>query len=108
MASFQGENRMVKEERCPACGAGELVQETRNMPYVYKGRKTVLADISGRWCPSCGEVFLRNGEIDHYMAALNAFKKEVNATLVDAEYVAAVRKNSTSTSAKRRTCSVAG
>jgi HTH-type transcriptional regulator/antitoxin MqsA len=83
---------MVKEERCPACGAGELVQETRNTPYVYKGRKTVLAGISGQWCTSCGEVFLRNGEIDSYMAAMNAFKKEVNATLVDAVYVAAVRK----------------
>lgn len=83
---------MVKEERCPACGAGELAQETRNMPYVYKGRKTVLAGISGQWCTSCGEVFLRSGEIDNYMAAVNAFKKEVNATLVDAVYVAAVRK----------------
>ena len=65
---------------CHACGKGELVQDTRDMPYTYKGRKTVLKDISGEWCASCGEVFLGKGEIDHFMAAAGAFKKEVNAT----------------------------
>ncbi len=82
---------MVRE-MCHVCEKGELVQETRNMPYTYKGQKTVLEGISGQWCPSCGEVFLGKGEIDNYMEAAKAFKKEVNATLVDAEYVATVRK----------------
>jgi HTH-type transcriptional regulator/antitoxin MqsA len=78
--------------RCHICGKGELVEETRDTPYTYKGRKTVLKNISGEWCPSCGEVFLRKGEIDNYMIAVKTFKKQVNASLVDAEYVATVRK----------------
>lgn len=83
---------MVIKERCHACGKADLVQKTKNMPYVYKGQSTVLADVSGQWCPACNEAFLKGDEIDHYMAAVIAFKKKVNAGLVNGEYVAAVRK----------------
>ena len=26
--------------KCPCCGAAELVRETRNLPYTYKGQST--------------------------------------------------------------------
>lgn len=80
--------------RCEMCGKGDLVEETRDTPYTYKGRKTMLKDIHGAWCPACGEVFfnLGQGNSDKYMEAVRTFKKEVNATLVDAEYVATMRK----------------
>lgn len=29
--------------KCPNCGAAELVSEVRDLPYVNKGEKTVLA-----------------------------------------------------------------
>lgn len=79
--------------KCSECGnKEEMVEETRDLPYTYKGRKTVLKDISGGWCPGCGEVYFRKGQGDKYMAAIRAFKKEVNAALVDAEFVARIRK----------------
>jgi HTH-type transcriptional regulator/antitoxin MqsA len=79
--------------RCAECDSNkELVEETRDLPYTYKGRKTVLKDISGGWCPACGEVYFRPGQGDKYLAAIRAFKKEVNAAMVDAEFVAKVRK----------------
>lgn len=82
---------MVKK-MCHVCGKSELIRENKSMPYTYKGRKTVLKGISGEWCPACGEVFLQGDEIDRYMAAAKAFKKEVNAELVDAGFVVKVRK----------------
>jgi HTH-type transcriptional regulator/antitoxin MqsA len=71
----------MAKTQCHVCGKGELVQDTRDMPYAYKGRKTGLKSISGQWCTSCGEVFLGKGKIDNFMAAVSAFKKEVNAAL---------------------------
>jgi HTH-type transcriptional regulator/antitoxin MqsA len=63
--------------KCHVCGKGELVQDTRDMPYTYKGRKTVLKGISEEWCTSCGEVFLRNDEIDNFMAAVKRLKSKL-------------------------------
>jgi YgiT-type zinc finger domain-containing protein len=37
----------MAKTQCHVCGKGELVQDTRDMLYAYKGRKTVLKDISG-------------------------------------------------------------
>jgi HTH-type transcriptional regulator/antitoxin MqsA len=62
--------------KCAECGSNEeLVEETRDMPYTYKGRKTVLKDIAGGWCPGCGEVYFRLAQGDKYMAAIRAFKQ---------------------------------
>jgi HTH-type transcriptional regulator / antitoxin MqsA len=82
---------MVKE-KCAVCGKGELVQETKSMPYTYKGQQTRLEGIAGLWCQSCGEVFLKGDEIDLYMEAAGEFKKQVNAGLVDPVFIARVRK----------------
>lgn len=79
--------------RCAECENNEeLVEETRDLSYTYKGKKTVLKDISGGFCPACGEVYFRQGQGDKYMAAIRAFKKEVNAALFDAEFVLKTRK----------------
>ena len=42
--------------KCPSCGAAKLILDTRNVPYVYKGESTLIADVTGEYCPKCGEV----------------------------------------------------
>jgi HTH-type transcriptional regulator/antitoxin MqsA len=40
---------------CPACGAAELVRETRDVPFSYKGHTTIITSIRGKFCPACGD-----------------------------------------------------
>jgi len=38
--------------KCPVCGAAELIHDTRDLPYIYKGETTVIAEVTGdcrRW-----------------------------------------------------------
>ena len=44
--------------KCPACGASELVQNTRDLPYTYKGKSIVIPSVTGEFCPACGESIL--------------------------------------------------
>ena len=78
--------------QCPNCGAAALVRGTRDLPYTYKGETTVLAQVSGDWCPACGEgVF--DAEVSRMIgAAMKAFGKQVNAGIVDPAFISAVRK----------------
>lgn len=78
--------------RCPACAAAELVHNTRDMPYTYKGESTLLARVSGDYCPACGEGVLDAAESSRVSAAMLAFNKQVNAAIVDPGFIASVRK----------------
>ena len=48
--------------KCPACGAAELVRDTRDMPHTYKGETTTIAAVVGDYCPACGEGVLDAAE----------------------------------------------
>ena len=78
--------------KCPVCGAAELIHETRDMPYTYKGETTLIAAVSGDFCPTCGESLLNAGESDRVMSEMRAFSKQINAAIVDPEFIASVRK----------------
>ena len=78
--------------KCPVCAAANLVQDTRERPYTYKGESTVLPAVSGAFCPVCGEGVLERAESNLISAALLAFHKEVNAALIDPRFIAQVRK----------------
>lgn len=78
--------------KCPACGAAELAQETRDMPYVYKGEQTIIASVQGDYCSSCDEIILDDAEARRVNAAMHDFNKQVNLSSVDPVFVAAVRK----------------
>lgn len=41
--------------KCANCGEAELIRDTRDLPYTYKGESTVLEGVTGDWCPACGE-----------------------------------------------------
>jgi len=78
--------------KCPVCGAAELVQDTRDLPYTYKGETTVIAAVTGDFCPACAESILDATESDRVMRDMRAFSKQVNATIVDPGFIANVRK----------------
>ncbi len=78
--------------KCPVCGAAELIHDSRDMSYTYKGQTTVIPTVTGDFCPACAEVVLDLSEADRYGAAVRAFIKEVNAAIVDPVFIANVRK----------------
>jgi HTH-type transcriptional regulator/antitoxin MqsA len=70
----------------------ELVHDTRDMPYTYKGESTVIPAVTGDFCPACGETVLEMGESVRASAAMLEFNKQVNAAIVDPTFIASVRK----------------
>lgn len=78
--------------KCPSCSAGELVQDTRDIPYTYKGEQTTIPDVTGLFCPACGEAVLDADESRRTSAAMLDFNKQVNASIVDPAFIASVRR----------------
>ncbi len=35
--------------KCPACGAAQLVRDTRDLPYTDKGETTTIPDVTGQF-----------------------------------------------------------
>ncbi|VWD33976.1 type II toxin-antitoxin system MqsA family antitoxin [Burkholderia lata] len=44
--------------KCPACGAAQLIRDTRDIPYPGQDHATVIPQITGDFCPACGESLL--------------------------------------------------
>ncbi len=78
--------------KCPVCGAAELIHDTRDLPYTYKGETTVIAAVMGDFCPACAESILDAAESNRVMREMRAFSKQVNAAIVDPSFIASVRK----------------
>lgn len=78
--------------KCPVCGAAELVHDTRDMPYTYKGETTTIPAVTGDFCPACGEAISDMAESARTMALMQEFNKQVNAAIVDPAFIASVRK----------------
>lgn len=78
--------------KCPVCGAAELIHDTRDLPYSYKGETTVVAAVTGGFCPACGESVLDAVESARVMREMRGFSKQVNAAIVDPAFITNVRK----------------
>jgi len=78
--------------KCPVCGATELIHDTRNVSYTYKGETTTIPAVTGEFCPACDEIVLNREHGDRYSELLGVFQRQVNAAFVDPNYVARVRK----------------
>lgn len=78
--------------KCPACGAAELVRDTRDLPYTYKGERTLLTAVTGDYCPACGEVLFDHEQGDRYGELIRLFQRQVNAARIDPTDIARVRK----------------
>ncbi len=78
--------------KCPCCGAAELTQDTRDIPYTYKGETTNIPEVTGEFCLACGEVVLDRAHGDRYSEMVGMFQRQINAAYVDPAYIAKVRK----------------
>ena len=78
--------------KCPVCGAAELIHDTRDLPYTYKGETTIIAAVTGDFCPACAESILDAAESNRVMREMRAFSKQVNAAIVDPGFITEVRK----------------
>jgi len=78
--------------KCPVCGAAQLIHDTRDLPYTYKGETTVIAAVTGHYCPACAESILDAVESNRVMREMRAFSKQVNAAIVDPGFITSVRK----------------
>ena len=78
--------------KCPTCGAANLIHDTRDLPYAYKGEATVLPQVTGDFCPACDESVLDLQQSRRTMDLMNEFNRQVNAAIVDPAFIAGVRK----------------
>lgn len=64
--------------KCPVCGAAELIHDTRNLPYTFKGETTTISAVTGDFRPSCGEAILNLEESTRTSELMLQFNKQVN------------------------------
>jgi len=88
--------------KCPSCAGADLVHDTRDMPYIYKGETTVIPAVTGEFCPACDESILDADESRRTMCFMLEFNKQVNASIVDPNFIVSVAKNCYLTNGKRQ------
>ena len=71
--------------KCATCETGKLVAAVRDVPYTYKGKKTVIKAVEGRFCdnPKCREVVMDMDESVRTSKEILAFNKKVKLTPID-------------------------
>jgi YgiT-type zinc finger domain-containing protein len=65
--------------KCPVCGAGELVHDTRYPPYTYKGETATIFAVTANFCPACYESITGMAETARVMREMQSFNKQVNS-----------------------------
>jgi HTH-type transcriptional regulator/antitoxin MqsA len=78
--------------KCPSCGAADLIHDTRDVPYTYKGEATSIPAVTGDFCPACGEIVMDREHGDRYGDLIGQFRRQVNAASVDPVFIASIRK----------------
>ena len=68
--------------KSPVCGAAELIHDTRDLPYTYKGETTIIAAVPGDFCPACAESVLDAAESNRVMREMRAFSEQVKPRLL--------------------------
>lgn len=78
--------------KCPSCGAAELIHDTRDETYTYKGVRTIIPAVTGDFCPACDESIHDGTETERVMKEMAAIQRQVNAAFVAPGFIADVRK----------------
>ena len=78
--------------KCPVCGAAEVIHDTRDLSYTYKGETTTIPALTADFCPACDESMTDMPETERVMREMQAFNKQVNAAIVDPGFIINVRK----------------
>jgi HTH-type transcriptional regulator/antitoxin MqsA len=53
--------------KCPLCGVVELIADTCDLPYTYKGETAAIPAVTGEFCPACAESILDGAESERVM-----------------------------------------
>jgi HTH-type transcriptional regulator/antitoxin MqsA len=62
-------------------------------PVLYlQGETSVIAAVTGDFCPACAEPVLDAVEADRTMREMSAFSKQANAAIVDPGFITTARK----------------
>lgn len=77
---------------CPECGSKNTIKDYRDIPFTYKGQSTVVKAVGADWCLDCGEGVIFKDESLRIDSILTEFNKQVNTSIIDPEYVVAMRK----------------
>ena len=77
---------------CPLCAEAKLLEDTRDLPYTYKGEETVILAVKGQFCPGCDEVVLDAAESARVSGEMLEFNRQVNARSIDPAFISSVRK----------------
>ena len=64
--------------KCPICGTGVLVAESRDLVYEYRGKSAIINE-HGEFCTHCTEGIFTSEEGDRYLSAVKAFRAQVDA-----------------------------
>ncbi len=78
--------------KCPCCGAAELIRDSRDLRYTYKGETATIPAVTGDFCPACNEVVLDGEQGDRYSDLIGVFQRQVNAAFVDPDFIVKVRR----------------
>lgn len=78
--------------KCPVCGAAELIRDTRDIAYTYKGESTVISAVTADFCNACDESITDVNQTKRVMDLMLTFNKQVNAASIDPSYITTVRK----------------
>ena len=65
--------------KCPCCGAAELVADTRDCPYTYKGETITIPMVTAEFCSACGEFIADMAESQRIIHAIHAFKNKMSS-----------------------------
>jgi len=63
--------------KCPVCGAAQLIRDTRDLSYTYKGETTVIPSVTADFCSACDESITDMLETERVMREMQAFNKQV-------------------------------
>lgn len=63
--------------KCPACGTAEMIRDSRDIPYIYKGKLTIIPHIEGDFCSACGESVLDAAMAERLSNSMLSFNGDV-------------------------------
>lgn len=78
--------------KCVSCGKTDMVRDTRDMSYIYKAQTTTIPNVSGEYCPKCGESVHNVVDSEYISSAMLAFNREINGASVDPAFIIDTRK----------------
>ena len=73
---------------CVQCGADDMVHDTRDLPFKYKGNTTTIHAVAGWYCQHCEEAYL--DDMAAYSSAIDKFAESIDAG--EAKELARVRR----------------